>query len=133
MCWCVEALSHKEHSMRRFNQPPLLIILNIGGMAMVCGEIMFVLIHKPILQLQFRDLLGLEFPHSIQNTTRSWIFLIISVVSGAWLAHRKNRGLVGITPFPGQSNGWMWDILHEERYICRCYHHELSFLTTGDA
>lgn len=51
----------------------------------------------------------------------------------ARLARRLNRGLVGIIPFPGQSNGWMRDLLHEERYGRRWYHHDLSFRTAGDA
>jgi len=43
--------------------------------------------------------------------------------SGIYSSHRAHgpagppveQGLVGIILFPGQSNGWMQDLLHEER------------------
>jgi len=41
--------------------------------------------------------------------------------------------VVGIIPFPGQRLGWMRDLLHEERYGRRWYHHDLSFRTARDA
>ena len=41
--------------------------------------------------------------------------------------------VVEILPFPGQRLGWMRDLLHEERYGRRWYHHDLSFRTARDA